>query len=509
MKRAALALVAALAASGCGSSRGITRVVGDVTTDGRSIEPDAYAAYLRGVLAEEDGRVDDALAAYDAAVRADEADLDIRVRRARLLCARSPRDAEAEIARALSEDPRYAPAHAARASCLARAGAGASAAAGASADRARALDPWRADYEWALPSSSDGDARVLAATLAFGERSGAWDALAQWASRHGRPALHARALEGILARAPARRAEVAEAAAALAGRGELALARRVALTALLADGPRPSPVATLLGLDGALATGDAARAASAAVRARVPREEAAARALLLGQRALAAELSADVLAAEPENAGARAVALALGSPRAGSTSAPRPLGPAAWVALARALAASSPTIAVAWASAAPHDPVSLGDALLVPLAVDLAARGVAVDLPADGAVELAARRGEPRPAVDPNALGPRHALLFDAMGGDGAPPRKLAAGLAGALGRDPVVTAAVARRDPASTAALFGPATPSLSDALALAPAIRAAEARGADAARVAAARRALCRVAVTELERGVCAGAR
>lgn len=508
MTRAAHWLVAALAVvAGCGSSRGITRVVDDVTEDGRSIEPEAYAAYLRGALAEEDGRVDEALAAYDAAAKADVADVDIRVRRARILCARSPRDAEAEIARALAEDPRYAPAHAARAACLARAGA-ATAAAGA-ADKARAFDPHRGDYEWTLPSSSDGDARILAATLAFGERSGAWEALAQWASRHGRPALHARALEGMLARAPARRADVAEAASALAGRGELALARRVALAALSAEGPRPSSTATLLGLDAALTSSDASRAGAVAVRAHVPREEAAARALLLGNRALARELVADVLAAEPGNAGARAVALALGSPHRGEAAPPRPLGAASFIALARALLSSSPEVAVAWASAATHEPVPFGDALLVPLAVDLAARGVAVELPADGAVELAARRGAARPNVDRAALAPRHALLFDVLGGDAASARKLSGPLSGAVGRDPVVTAAIARHDPAAAAALFEPSQKNLHDALALAPAIRAAESGGVAAARIEPSRRALCRVAVTEPERSACSSTR
>src|SRR5262245_58518004 len=97
----------------------VTRIVDGRTLEGAFVEPEAYAAYLRGAIAEARGDDGEALRAYAEAARRDPADPEVWTRVGAARCKLSPRDAEADraIERALAADPRYAPAWAARAQC--------------------------------------------------------------------------------------------------------------------------------------------------------------------------------------------------------------------------------------------------------------------------------------------------------------------------------------------------------------------------------------------------------
>ncbi len=75
--------------SGCASSRPVTRIVDGRTVVGRYIAPEAYAAYLRGVIEEESGHCDKALVAYQEAARFDGDDPEIQQRIARMRAAYS------------------------------------------------------------------------------------------------------------------------------------------------------------------------------------------------------------------------------------------------------------------------------------------------------------------------------------------------------------------------------------------------------------------------------------
>jgi hypothetical protein len=95
---------------------------------------------------------------------------------------------------------------------------------------------------------------------------------------------------------------------------------------------------------------------------------------------------------------------------------------------------------------APHDP------LAGPLAVDLAARGVlgGGELGPEQRIELAARRREPPPGVDPKAppadIDAKHALLLASLTEPtGAIARALVGKLASAAETDPLVAFAIAR----------------------------------------------------------------
>ena len=76
----------------------------------RFVPPDAYAAFLRGALAEASGDLKGALAAYDDATSEDEGDPEIWSRLGAVRCAINPKDREADRAfgRAAAVDPTYA-----------------------------------------------------------------------------------------------------------------------------------------------------------------------------------------------------------------------------------------------------------------------------------------------------------------------------------------------------------------------------------------------------------------
>jgi len=76
-RRAVVAFALALGASplACGaSSDSVTRLVDGRTVVGPFVPGDAYAAFLRGAIAEEQGRLGEALAAYDQVLAIDPTD---------------------------------------------------------------------------------------------------------------------------------------------------------------------------------------------------------------------------------------------------------------------------------------------------------------------------------------------------------------------------------------------------------------------------------------------------
>jgi hypothetical protein len=269
-------------------------------------------------------------------------------------------------------------------------------------------------------------------------------------------------------------AEVAGKAVALAGDGEVVAAR--ALAAALVDepgdrssgglGPAPAsmPLVARLAVDEALARRDADAARRRAIRAHLGLDVVAGRALLAGDAALARDLAEPVVLSDPRATGARMV-LASAAHRLGDAGrVARALdsrgsedGRSASVAAEALLPfarlierTSSPDAArrvlEAWA------PLSLlaGDALVTPVAVDLAALGSLRDdaLPLDARIELAARRSEPMPQLDAptGELDARHRLFAWALGRPReAATLELARRLAPVSSHDSLVAVALAR----------------------------------------------------------------
>ena len=66
MRLSSIALLLLVAA--CGSEPRVARVYDGKLVEGRFVSPDAYAAFLRGVLAEESGDLKGATAAYAQAI---------------------------------------------------------------------------------------------------------------------------------------------------------------------------------------------------------------------------------------------------------------------------------------------------------------------------------------------------------------------------------------------------------------------------------------------------------
>lgn len=416
MKRvAALATLAALAvglgAAACVPPPRVVRVYDGRIVEGRYVSPEAYAAFLRGVLAEEAGDIKAAVGAYAKAVDEDEDDPAIWTRIAAARCKNDPKDAEADraFARATKLDPTYAGTLAARARCATARGRTDEAASLARA--AAAQDPKNVGLE-ALAvrsesSKSDPAARerAIALTEEHGAYAAAWDALIMWGTARRDVELVARGFEGLVHAAPARGGEVEQGAVALLEGGHLALARRVASALTDAPrelgvvGPRDATVARLA-VDEALARGDRDRALARATRGHVPLAELAARAYVLEKKDLAAELAKRVADADPSASGAQMVKAALKStpPAAsaaakGQAQAPDPFARVtdqppelcALVLADRMATASGVEAARVWLARIVRTPMPKGDPLAGPLAVDLASRGVlpAAELPAE------------------------------------------------------------------------------------------------------------------------------
>lgn len=461
MKRAWL-LGAALAIGGCVPASRVERAYDGHVVEGAFVSPAAYAAFLRGVLAEAGGRVAEALEAYHEAARRAPASPEVWTRIGELRCRVSPRDPDASrsLSRALSLDPDYAPAWSASAACAAAGGD--VAAARTSAERAAALDP-RADGAQVMLARASGAAtpearaRLVALSASAADPDAAWTALAAWARGTGDVALWAEALRERVTHVPSRRLETAQAAEVLAGLGETAEARAVAAAAVdAAAEPLPAGVALAarLAVDAALDAHDVPRAVARATRSRMSLEEVAGRALLGGDRASARALAREVSDADPGARGARillavtegedATAAVASAARAGDA----PVSAAVRVALALGVARQGRD--AARAAMAPLGPwteaIVSGDDRVERLAVALASRGVldASVLGPNGSVELAALT-EGAPAVVPAGVDLRHELLALALGHPDAPRLfELRRRLAPVASLDPIVAAGTA-----------------------------------------------------------------
>jgi hypothetical protein len=481
--RAGSAIVAA-AAIGCGSDAAVIRVYDGRIVPGAYVPPNAYAAYLKGVLAEEQGDLRSALAAYERAASDDDEDPEPFTRIGDVRCRLDPRSNAADEAfgRAARLDPTYAPALAARARCAAMRG---DPAAGirlveqvAPPDRTSPTIEAvfvRLAAQRGEAASADAAARqrAIALTLGHAEQPVAWDALVAWSRAKGDTELLAAAFEGLLRAAPIRSREVEAGALELLGAGQSSLARRVA--AAVADSGPERGIASLhdatvarLAVDEALLRGDRERAERRATRGHVPAGELAARALILERADVAGAIAEAVLSADPA-AGCAAMVVAAIHARDGSPPAPaeRPPAPASTdrpaaacvLALAERLAVvADPEAARRWAARVTPAPMAPHDPIVGPLAVDLAARGVVAEtaLPLELRLELAARRREAPPPVSTTAdLDARHVLLWHTLvDPSGAPASALLARLYRAADRDPIVGFSLAR------AALAGPAAP-------------------------------------------------
>ena len=402
------AVVVSLSAIACGSEPRVVRVYDGRIVEGRYVSPDAYAAFLRGVLAEESGDLKGALSAYAQAHDEDDDDPEIATRIGEARCKLDPKDGEADraFAKALKIDGSYASALAAKGRCaLAR---GNTDEAALLARRAAALDPsnvalealaLRAEAPRGDPAARE---RAIALTVAHADHAAAWDALVAWGRARHDAELVARGLEGLVRAAPTRSGEAEKGAVALLDGGQPVLARRVAIAVTDAPrelgviGPRDATVARLA-VDEALARGDKNAALARATRGHVPLAEVAARALLLDRRDIAGSVATSLASADPGASGASMVKAALKSAGAAPGSGKGPAPPVmadvsdqppeicALVFADRLAVASGTEVARTWLARVTRTPMAARDPLAGPLAVDLAARGVlpVTDLPVE------------------------------------------------------------------------------------------------------------------------------
>ena len=418
LARRARALVAAVGVAGCVHEPPVERAYGDHSVDGRHVEPGAYAAFLRGVLAEAAGDTKGALASYAQAADLDPDALEVWTHLGALRCAavRSDSRADQAFARALALDPDSGRAWAAKAQCaLSR---GDEATARVAAARAAALDPGADEANVLLASKArperDGRTRtaLVALTLTASDRVLAWETLAAWAEAHGDVALQVRALGELARFGPAWREAAAGVAERLAAGGRLTEARSLAAAAADAgESPMPQdrhPLAARLAVDEAIARGDEAGARERATRTRVSLEEVAGRAALSGQVELGRAIAAGVADADPGALGARLVLAAsegrdaAGAARRAAGQGGTPISAAALVAFAGCLVHSvTPDDAHASLSRLPHDPIVPGDARVLRRAVELVSCGALDEqlLPPEAAADLARARGQAAAAL--------------------------------------------------------------------------------------------------------------
>jgi tetratricopeptide (TPR) repeat protein len=395
----------ASASAGCGAEPRVVRVYDGQIVEGRYVSPEAYAAFLRGVLAEESGDLKAAVAAYGVAVVEDEDDPELMSRIGEARCKLDPKDALADRAfdAALKTDPTSATALAAKGRCaLAR---GRTDEAFELASRAAAQDPKNVGLEALVvragASRTDPAARerAIALTLAHGENSLAWDALIVWGRAHRDAELVTRGLEGLVRVAPARSLEAERGVTALLEGGDLVLARRLACA--VSDAPREmgvigprDPTVARLAVDEALLRGDRAVALARATRGHVSLAEVAARALLLDKKEIATSVAASVADADPGASGAVMVraALSASGPGAGRARADllaritdQPPEICAFVFADRLGAAAGPEVAKQWLGRITRTPMAARDPLGGRLAKDLADRGIlpVADLPVE------------------------------------------------------------------------------------------------------------------------------
>ena len=460
MKRRLTTLV--LLASACARGPNVERLYGANVVQGHSIESEAYAAYLRGAIAEAAGDAKGALSAYKEAARLDPRGTEIWTRIATMRCALSPRDPDVDdaLSRALALDDTSAVALTAKARCaMARKDpAGARVAAQRAAESNPAADAANLLLASEARQGKAARERLVALTATARDPVVAWEGLAAWAEAHDDVALWVLALERLTRIAPQRRDWIADTAQRLAGMGAIGEARAVAAAAV--DGSE-EPLPAVLGLaarlsvDQAIAGRDRAVLLRRATRARVSQEEVAGRAFLAGERGLAREVASSLLRADPEALGARLVLASVdgdvfGIPAQVRRSA-RSVSGAAWVAVGTAMILFEPPEVVRSTLAAlPHESIQSGDDRMVRPAVELASRGVIESdaLPAEGRVELAVLRGELQKGAfnaDSRLLDLRHQALVLSLAQPGAASaRELVRRLALVAPADPLVAIAAA-----------------------------------------------------------------
>jgi tetratricopeptide (TPR) repeat protein len=357
--------------------------------EGRFIEPSAYAAYLRGAIAEAHGDFGVALTEYQNASKVDPADPEIWTRIGEVRCKVNPHDLQARVAirEALIRDEDYAPAWEARASCEAardvdRVDVEMSAARGAE------LDPKSVRAQTLLASveeKRDVEAarkRLVALTLSAGDDASAWSALGNWAASHGDTDLEMQAFSRVAMMSPTQWKSVADACETLAGDGSLREAR--SLAGVLADaqhrlghqGARAafsiarSAVASRLAVDDALVQKNGELARARASTGRVPLDEVAGRAALLGEMILARELANELALSDPRDFSANVVLSAIESSHSVDGVAPSADAPTP-AAIVVAAAASPSKISIPL----PIEPIFPGDSLVADAAAKLAAQG--------------------------------------------------------------------------------------------------------------------------------------
>jgi len=403
-RRRSIALLAAVAlglGTGCLPEARVSRVYDGKVHHERYIHPEAYAAFLRGVLAEEAGDGKGALSAFTQAADDDDDDPEIWTRIGEVRCKLDPKDdgADKAFARALKVDPTYANALAGKARCsLAR---NKPAEAAASAAQAAAQDPknvgieslyLRADAERGDPKTRE---RAIALTVANAAHPAAWDALITWGRARRDAELVTRGYEGLVRAAPMRSREAEAIAILLLGDDKLPLARRVAIA--ISDAPRDlgvvgplNPTVARLAVDEALVRGDKAKAVARATHGHVSLAELAARALVLEQKDIASAIAASVVDADPGSSGARMVkaALAPAGGKALSTematqaaviatrATDRPPEICALVFAERLASTTTSDLARDWLTRIERTPMPAHDPIGVALSKDLVARGV-------------------------------------------------------------------------------------------------------------------------------------
>jgi hypothetical protein len=243
-------------AGGCIGAPSVERAYEDRAIEGRYIGEAGYAAFLRGALAEASGDLSGALAGYEQAAAVDAGSPEIGTRIAAVKCAMNRNCASS-------------------------------------------------------PGDASTGVALVARALTALDRLTAWEDVAAWGEAHADAALWSHALVQVVRLDPSRRAAVVSTAARLAGAGHLAEGRAVAAAAVDAsseplDGDR-EPLGARLAVDEALVRGDGTRARRRASAVRMPLEEVAARALLVGRPMLAQRIASDLVEAEPGGLGPRLV----------------------------------------------------------------------------------------------------------------------------------------------------------------------------------------------------------
>ena len=240
----------------------------------------------------------------------------------------------------------------------------------------------------------------------------------------------------------------------LADHAESALATEVALGLFRRHAPM-GPEGRRRVLDALLLRGDGPQAIhDALARLHLDEATAAARALLLGQDAVARELVARRLSAEPSLGAACGVALALGLTVSKECDGTRGVWSAeAWLVTVRALLEGGGlSAAQAFSAGIAQPPIDERDPLLLGIAVRLVEQGVHIKLPPGGLLTLSLLRRETVREPRAAGLSPVYARLWLACRGEGAPPGADAT-------REPVLHAAalclaLARKESAPAALL-------------------------------------------------------